>query len=181
MQYPAVGYAPISLARVATLVGFPFVYAAAYQVADSRFDTFPRFPYTHADSTAQPLIYLLDFVAHIGQIVIFCPSPQVFPQGVFAFGIPHSIASRSNGSEEAAQSDFRLLMQPQEAFTVADIEAVTEEFQSADVGDFGLFSVDFELEAPLYNINLVTLSLTRSAARLLRQKIRPSSAERMNV
>ena len=77
MQYLAVGYAPISLARVTPLVGFPFVYAAAYQVADSRFDAFPRFPYT---------------------------------------------------------------------------EAVTEEFQSADVGDFGLFSVDLELEPSLYKL-----------------------------
>ena len=152
MQYPAVGYAPVSLARVTPLVGFPFVYAAACQVADSRFDTFPRFPYTHADSAAQPLVYLLDFVAHIGQIVIFRPSPKVFPQGVFAPGISHSIASRSNGSETAAQSGFRLLMQPQAAFAVADIEAVTEEFQSADVGDFGLFSVDLEFEAPLYKL-----------------------------
>ena len=88
------------------------------------------------------MVYLLDFVSHIGQIVIFRPSPQVLPQGGFALGIPHSIASRSNGFEEATQFGFGLLMQPQAAFALADVKAVAEEFESADVGDFGLFAVD---------------------------------------
>ena len=51
-QYPAVGYVPVSLARIAPFVGFLFVYAAAYQVTDARFNSLPRFPYTHADSAA---------------------------------------------------------------------------------------------------------------------------------
>ena len=74
-QYPTIGYAPVSLARVTPFVGFLFVYATAYQIADARFSTLPRLPYTHTDATAQPLVYLLDFVSHIGQIVIFRPSP----------------------------------------------------------------------------------------------------------
>lgn len=127
-QYPTVGYAPIFLARVAPFVGFPLVYAAAYQIADARFNTLPRFPYTHTDTTAQPLVYCLDLVSHIGQIIIFRPPSQVLPQGDFALAIPHSIASRSNGFEAAAQFGFRLLMQSQAAFAVADIKAVTEEF-----------------------------------------------------
>lgn len=139
MQYPAVGYTPISLARVAPLIGFPLVYAAAYKVTDACLSAFPRFPYTHADTTPQPLVYLLDFVSHIGQIVISRPSSQVLPQDGLAPAIPHSIASRSNGFEAAAQSGFRLLMQSQTAFTLAHIETVAEEFESADVGDFCLF------------------------------------------
>lgn len=93
MQYPTVGYAPISLARVAPFVGFPFVYTTAYQIADARFDAFPRFPYTHADATPQPFVDVADLAAHVGKVVIFRPSPQVFPQGGFAPGIPQPIAS----------------------------------------------------------------------------------------
>ena len=141
-QYPAVGYAPISLARVAPFIGIPLVYAASYQIADARFSTLPRFPYTHTDATAQPLVCLLDFVSHIGQTIIFRPPTQVLPQGVFALAIPHSIASRSDGFEAAAQFGFGLLMQSQAAFAVADIKAVAEEFESADVGDFSLFVAD---------------------------------------
>lgn len=141
-QYPTIGYAPISLARIAPFVGFPFVYAAAYQIADARFNALPRFPYTHTDATAQPLVYLLDFVSHVGQTVIFRPAPQVLTQDVFTLGIPHSITSRSNGFEVAAQFGFGLLMQPQAAFAVADIKAVAEEFESADIGDFGLLAID---------------------------------------
>ena len=92
-QYPAVGYAPISLARIAPFVGFPFVYAAAYQITDARFTAFPRFPYTHTDATAQPLVYLLDFASHISHTIIFRPPSQVLPQGSFAPGIPHAVAS----------------------------------------------------------------------------------------
>ena len=33
-------------------------------------------------------------------------------------------------------------MQSQTAFAVADVEPVAEEFESADVGDFGLLAVD---------------------------------------
>ena len=93
VQYPTVGYAPISLARVAPFVGFPFVYAAAYQITDARFTAFPRFPYTHTDATAQPLVYLLDFASHISHTIIFRPPSQVLPQGSFAPGIPHAVAS----------------------------------------------------------------------------------------
>ena len=142
MQYPAVGYAPITLARVTQFVGFLFVHAAAYQVTDARFNSLPRFPYTHTDATAQPLVYLLDFVSHIGQIVIFRLPTQVLSQGVFTPGIPHAVASRSDGFEAAAMFGFGLLMHSQTAFTVADIKAVTEEFESADAGDFGLFAID---------------------------------------
>ena len=141
-QYPTIGYAPVSLARITPFIGIPFVYAAAYQIADARFSTLPRFPYTHTDATAQPLVCLLDFASHIGQIVILRPSPQVLPQGVFAPGIPHPIASRSNGFEAAAKLGFGFLMQSQAAFAVADIKAVAEDFESADVGDFGLFAID---------------------------------------
>ena len=151
-QYPAVGYVPVSLARIAPFVGFLFVYAAAYQVTDARFNSLPRFPYTHADSAAKPLVYLLDFVSHIGQIVIFRPPSQVLPQGGFAPGIPHAVASRSDGFEAAPQFGFGFLMQPQAAFPVADIKAVAEEFLSTDVGDFGLFSVDLESEVSLYKL-----------------------------
>lgn len=142
VQYPTIGYTPISLARVAPFVCFLFVYAAAYQIANARFNTLPRFPYTHTDATAQPLVNSLDFASHIGHIVIFRPPTQVLPQGVFALGIPYSIASRSDGFEAAAQFCFGLLMQSQTTFTVADIEAVAEEFESADVSDFGLSAVD---------------------------------------
>ena len=51
-EYPTVGYAPISLARVAPFIGFLLVYTASYKVADTRFTAFPRFPYTHADAAA---------------------------------------------------------------------------------------------------------------------------------
>ena len=73
VQYPTICYAPVSLARIAPFIGFLFVYAAAYQIADARFSTLPRFPYTHTDSATEPLVNFLDFVSHIGQIVIFRP------------------------------------------------------------------------------------------------------------
>ena len=142
VQYPTIGYAPISLARVTPFIGIPLVYAAAYQIAYARFITLPRFPYTHTDATAQPLVYLLGLASHVGQTVVFRPPPQILPQGIFAPGIPHPIASRSNGFEAAAQFGFGLLMQSKATLAAADIEAVAEEFESADIGDFGLLAID---------------------------------------
>lgn len=73
-------------------------------------------------------------------------------------------------------------MQPQAAFAVADIEAVAEEFQSANVGDFGLFAVDLKLETHLYKLGDTLLdALSRALAATEDYSIVGITHERMSA
>lgn len=57
-------------------------------------------------------------------------------------------------------------MQPQSAaLAIADVEAVAKEFQSVDVGTFGLFAVHTELQSTFYELDdVLSHALSGSSA-----------------
>ena len=65
-KYPTVGYAPITLVCIAPLIGVPLVYAASDEVPNPRPWSLPRFPDAHTQPATKPLVYGIDFAAHVG-------------------------------------------------------------------------------------------------------------------
>ena len=92
-EYPTASYAPISLTRIAPLIGVPPVYAVADEVLHSRLRFLPRFPDAHAQTATKPLVYGRDLAAHIGIIEVFRPALQIVPQGGLALFVAHAVTS----------------------------------------------------------------------------------------
>ncbi len=142
--HEAVGNSAVAFTAVRPSPRLPLVNAAFLQILETCAYPFPTFPYTHADSTAQPLVGVFQEAAHVGIPKVGHPASDGMGQYLLAPCIADIPTATGQLFKFAAQFGLGLRMDAQAGFTSSCVKGIAKVLLAVHAAYMGLLAVHFQ-------------------------------------
>ena len=150
LRHPPIWFTAKCSLAYTILIGNEF-----FQIMEPCPDTFPWFPYTHADSTPKPAIPFFKTMLISCQWEIVRPTTNVPLKTLFTILVAPTIATVGQSTYLIFHFCDTLGMQPVLTLSIPTPKGIREELDVTDIGNLGLFLVHFQEQLLLYKGNNV--------------------------
>ena len=160
------GNTAIAFTAVCPLPRLPLGDAAFLQILETCAYPLPAFPYTHANTTAQPLVCVFQEAPHVGVSEVGHPTSDCLGQHLLAPRIADVPAATRQLLEQLAQLGLGLLMDAQASFAPSCVKGVAKVLLTVHAPYMGLLAVHLQ-EKLLLDVTADTLADSFGGTRTL--------------